>query len=61
MRYRPEEVELKAATPAPGFSVAVDDAGPPRVRVEFEGELTDVRVEARWEDGALDIDTDVNN
>lgn len=58
LRYRTGEVELQAATPAPGFSVEVDDAGPPRIRVEFESDLTDVRVEARWEDGSLDIDVD---
>lgn len=58
VRYRTGEVELQAATPAPGFSVEVDDAGPPRVRVEFEGENADVRVEARWDDGSLDIDVD---
>lgn len=56
VRYRTGEVELQAATPAPGFSVEVDDAGPPRVRVEFESANADVRVEARWDDGSLDID-----
>lgn len=56
MHYHPGEVELQAATPAPGFSVEVDDAGPPRVRVEFESEIADVRVEARWDDDALDVD-----
>lgn len=34
----------------------IDDAGPPRVRVEFESDDTDVRVEARWVDGALDVE-----
>lgn len=61
IRYRPEEVELQAATPAPGFGVEVDDAGPPRVRVEFENDILDVRVEARWDNGSLDIDTDEND
>lgn len=58
VRYRPGEVELQAATPAPGFSVEVDDGGPPRVRVEFEGADAEVRVEARWEEGSLDIEVD---
>ncbi len=58
VRYRTGEVELQAATPVPGFSVEVDDAGPPRVRVEFESESAEVRVEARWIDGSLDIDVD---
>lgn len=56
VRYRTGEVELQAATPAPGFSVEVDDAGPPRVRVEFESEVADVRLEVRWENGALKVD-----
>lgn len=58
VRYRAGEVELQAATPAPGYTVEIDDPGPPRVRVEFEGDDDDVRVEARWNDGALDIDVD---
>lgn len=58
VRYRPGEVQLQAATPAPGFAVEIDDAGPPRVRVEFESDDADVRVEARWADGALDVDVD---
>ncbi len=57
VRYRPNEVVLQAATPASGFSVEVDDAGPPKVRVEFEGE-DDVRVEAEWNDGQLDVEID---
>lgn len=56
VRYRPNEVELQAATPAPGYEVEIDDFGPPRVRVEFENDDTDIRVEARWEDGGLDVD-----
>jgi cytoskeletal protein RodZ len=55
VRYRPGEVELQAATPAPGFEMEIDDAGPPDVRVEFENDDTDIRVEARWEDGSLDV------
>lgn len=56
VRYRPNEVALQAATPAPGFETEIDDFGPPRVRVEFESDDTDVRVEARWEGGGLDVD-----
>lgn len=56
LRYRPNEVELQAATPLPGFEVEVDDPGPERVRVEFESEDTDVRVEAKWDDGSLEVD-----
>jgi hypothetical protein len=54
-RYRPEDVELQAATPAPGFDVELKDSGPQRVRVEFESEESDIRVEAEWKDGELDI------
>lgn len=56
VRYRPNEVELQAATPAPGFEMEIDDSGPPRVRVEFENDDSDIRVEARWEDGTLDVE-----
>jgi hypothetical protein len=55
IRHRPGEVELQAATPAAGFSVEVDDSGPTRVRVEFEGDDDDIRVEARWQDGELEV------
>lgn len=58
VRHRPNEVELQAATPAPGFVAEVDDSGPPRVRVEFESEVADVRVEVSWADGSLDVDID---
>jgi len=58
IRHRPGEVEYQAAAPAAGFGVEVDDAGPDRVRVEFESEDADIRVEARWENGELDIEVD---
>jgi cytoskeletal protein RodZ len=55
IRHRPGVVELQAATPASGFSVEVDDSGPTRVRVEFESDDADIRVEARWQDGELEV------
>jgi hypothetical protein len=55
IRHRPEEVELQAATPAPGYEVEIDDAGPDRVRVDFESDDSDVRVEAEWRDGELEV------
>lgn len=58
VRHRPGEVELQAATPAPGFSVEIDDSGPTRVRVEFESDEDDIRVEVRWRDGELEISTE---
>jgi hypothetical protein len=61
VRYRPDEVELQAATPAPGFAVEIDDDGPPRVRVEFVSGDLEVRVEVRWENGQLDIRIDEND
>jgi hypothetical protein len=61
VRNRPGEVELQAATPAPGFAVEIDDEGPPRVRVEFDSDDLEVRVEVRSENGSLDIDIDEND
>ncbi|HJS72222.1 MAG TPA: hypothetical protein VJ858_05790 [Acidimicrobiia bacterium] len=58
VRYRPEQVELQAAIPAPGFGVEVDEVGPPRVRVEFENDDDRFQVEARWESGALQVEVD---
>lgn len=55
VRYRPGEVELQAATPASGFQTEIDKAGPPDVRVEFESEDAEVRIEARWADEGLDV------
>jgi hypothetical protein len=51
-------VELQAATPAPGFAVEIDDEGPPRVRVEFDSDDAEARIEVRWENGSLDVDID---
>ncbi|HET8740824.1 MAG TPA: hypothetical protein VFO17_13960 [Acidimicrobiia bacterium] len=58
IRYRPQEVDLQAATPASGFGVEIDDPGPSRVRVEFENDDDRVRVEARWENGQLVVEVD---
>lgn len=58
MRYRPGEVELQSATPAPGFDAEIDDAGPPEVRVEFEAEEIEVRVEIQWDEGGLTVDVE---
>jgi len=53
--YRPGAVMLQTATPTPGFAVEVHQSGPDRVRVEFESDQDDIRVEVEWEDGALDV------
>jgi len=56
LSYRPEEVVLEAATPAPGFRADIEDSGPPKVEVEFESERTKFKVHAEWHDGALDVE-----
>lgn len=56
VRHRPEEVELQAATPAPGFQMEIDDSGPDRVRVEFENDDTDIRVDVEWKSGNLEVE-----
>ncbi len=57
--YRPEEVVLEAATPAPGFSVEVGKQGPPDVDVEFESEELRVRVRVEWDDRlVVEVDED---
>ena len=53
--YRPGEVVLDGATPAPGFTVDSDKQGPPDVRVSFESETTHVEVRVEW-DNTLVID-----
>ncbi len=58
--YRPDEVVLDAATPAPGFAVEVDKEGPPDVDVEFESEELRVRVRVEWDD-RLVVEVDENN
>lgn len=58
IRFRPGEVELLSAVAAAGYEVEVDDRGPPRVRIEFESASDDIRIEARWRDGLLEITED---
>jgi len=56
VKYRPGEVVYQVASPAAGFRVEVDKAGPPEVRVEFESENLKVDFRARWNNGELDIE-----
>ena len=58
VRYRTGEVELVTATPASGFVTEVDEAGPPRVRVEFKAEDSESEIRVEWEDGQLDVEID---
>jgi hypothetical protein len=51
-------VELQAATPAPGYSMEIEDSGAEKVKVEFEGNESGSQVEVRWENGSLDVKVD---
>ncbi len=55
--YRPDEVVLSSASPAAGFAAEIKKQGPPEVDVEFESEDAKFRVRARYENGALSIET----
>jgi hypothetical protein len=57
--HRPGEVRLESVAPLAGYSFEIDDAGPPEVRVEFEGPVR-VEIRVRWQDGRLvtEIDED---
>ena len=47
VRFTASTVELVVATPASGYTVEVDDAGPDRVRVSFDDGEQETRIEAR--------------
>lgn len=51
--YRDGQVYFEGATPAPGYSVEVDDDGPEHVVVEFESEDETIEVRIEWRDGEL--------
>jgi hypothetical protein len=53
---RGDEVKLDTATPAPGFGMEVDEAGPPEVRIDFDGLVVTVEVRIRSDNGILDIE-----
>jgi len=45
--------------PAAGYTYEIDDAGPPRVRVRFEGGENKVEIRVRWENGLVtEVDED---
>ena len=56
VKYRTGEVVLEAASPAPGYSVEIEKAGPPKVEVEFESVDDKVEVKAEWSDGDLVVE-----
>ena len=51
--YRPGEVKLESVAPSAGFSYEIDEAGPPEVRVEFEGGDVKVEIRVEWDDGLV--------
>jgi hypothetical protein len=46
-------LSLDAVSPAPGFQAEIDDQAWDRVRVEFENDDSDWRIEIRFNDGAI--------
>lgn len=58
IRIQGDEVWFEGATPAPGFDVDIEHAGPEEVVVEFDSADHESKFRARFNDGELDIDTD---
>ena len=54
VRFSPSGVTVVVATPAPGFTVDVESAHDGGVRVEFEGEDHESRLDAWWDGGPQD-------
>lgn len=54
--YRPQEVSLISAVPAPGFAAVITKKGPPNVEVKFSSNEEDYDVKAEWSDGQLKIE-----
>ncbi len=52
---------LVSASPAEGFAVSVEMAGPPEVEVHFEGDGVTYRVRIEVENGAFEVDVDVDD
>ena len=48
-----ERVSLVSATPAPGYAVEIEEAGPGEVRVSFEGPAGEVQVRAAASGGQV--------
>ncbi|MEX0863475.1 MAG: hypothetical protein WD269_01205 [Acidimicrobiia bacterium] len=61
VKVSPGSVSYVSAVPHPGFAVEVEDAGPPKVRVEFESKDSRLEVRAEWENGQLDVEIDVDD
>ncbi|HKZ20407.1 MAG TPA: hypothetical protein VJQ57_09875 [Acidimicrobiia bacterium] len=58
--YRPGEVRLDAASPAPTFLLEVVIEDPKQVQVQFEGDDVTYTLEAKWEKGELVTDVDAS-
>jgi hypothetical protein len=56
--YRPNEVSLASAVPAPGYAAQIKKKGPPSVEVKFSGNEEDYDVKVEWSDGELKIESD---
>ncbi len=54
----PGRVVLRSATPRTGYSMDIQNSGPRRVEVEFEGEDDSSEFRAEWSGGALEVDID---
>jgi len=54
--YSNGNVFLTGATPALGFSMEIEDAGPDKVRVDFDSGDDEISVRIEWKDGRLDIE-----
>ncbi|MCP4963119.1 MAG: hypothetical protein GY925_28110 [Actinomycetia bacterium] len=50
------EVHLVSATPRPGFIADFEHTGPKEVEIKFESNDHKSKLEAKYEDGELDID-----
>lgn len=55
--YRPQEVSLTSAVPAPGFAAQIKKQGPPSVEVKFSSNEEDYDVKVEWSDGQLKIES----
>ncbi len=53
----PGAVNFVSAIPQAGFTTELREAGPERVRVRFVGATMIFELEAKWDDGQLDIET----
>ena len=56
LKYRPDEVVLQTATPAPGFRAEVEKWGPPEVELEFESDHSKFEIRAKWDGGDLKVE-----